>query len=37
MAFKVVVADPKAGKSYQYEVEGNTLVGKKIGDEISVV
>lgn len=35
MAFKVVVADPKAGKSYQYEVEGNTLVGKKIGDEIS--
>lgn len=35
--FKCVVADPKAGKSYQVEVKGhhaNALVGKKLGDEI---
>jgi len=35
--FKVVIADPKTGKSYNKEVSGhhaNSLVGKKIGDEI---
>jgi small subunit ribosomal protein S6e len=35
--FKVVVSDPKDGKSYQIPVSGqhaNVLVRKKIGDEI---
>lgn len=35
--FKVVVSDPKDGKSYQLAVSGqhaNVLVRKKIGDEI---
>lgn len=35
--FKVVVSDPKDGKSYQVAVSGqhaNVLVRKKIGDEI---
>lgn len=35
--FKVVVSDPKDGKSYQVTVSGqhaNVLVRKKIGDEI---
>lgn len=35
--FKVVVSDPKDGKSYQLTVSGqhaNVLVRKKIGDEI---
>ena len=35
--FKVVVSDPKEGKSYQVTVSGqhaNVLVRKKIGDEI---
>lgn len=33
--FKVVVSDPKEAKSYQFEIDDNTLIGKKIGDEIS--
>jgi small subunit ribosomal protein S6e len=35
--FKVVVSDPKEGKSYQLAVSGqhaNVLVRKKIGDEV---
>jgi len=35
--FKVVVNDTKTGKSYQVQVSGhhaNSLVGKKIGDEV---
>lgn len=35
--FKVVVSDPKEGKSYQLNVTGqhaNVLVRKKIGDEV---
>ncbi len=35
--FKVVVSDPKTGKSYQKEVaktKANSLIGRKIGDEI---
>ena len=35
--FKVVVSDPKNGKSYKTEISGhhaNLLIGKKIGDEI---
>lgn len=35
--FKVVVSDPKEGKSYQLTVSGqhaNVLVRKKIGDEV---
>jgi small subunit ribosomal protein S6e len=34
--FKAVIADPKAGKTYQTTVSGhhaNSLIGKKIGDE----
>ena len=34
--FKAVIADPKAGKTYQTVVIGhhaNSLIGKKIGDE----
>ena len=31
---KVVINDPKTGKSYQREVDGEPLFGKKIGDEI---
>lgn len=35
--FKVVVSDPKSGKTYQIDITGhhaNLLVGKKIGDEL---
>ncbi|PKK85642.1 MAG: 30S ribosomal protein S6e [Thermoplasmata archaeon HGW-Thermoplasmata-1] len=35
--FKVVVSDPKDGKSYNVSVSGhhaNSLIGKKIGDEV---
>lgn len=35
--FKVVIGDPKAGKSYQKEVSGhhaNSLLGKKINDQV---
>lgn len=35
--FKAVIADPKTGKSYSAPVSGhraNSLIGKKIGDEI---
>ena len=31
---KVVINDPKTGKSYQREVDGEPLFGRKIGDEI---
>jgi small subunit ribosomal protein S6e len=31
---KIVVNDPKTGKSYQKELENPSLIGKKIGDEI---
>ncbi|MCS3901605.1 30S ribosomal protein S6e [Methanococcus voltae] len=34
MAFKIVIADPKEGKTFQKEVESRALIGKKIGDEI---
>lgn len=35
--FKVVISDPKSGKSYKTEISGhhaNLLIGKKIGDEL---
>jgi len=35
--FKTVIADPKKGKTYQWDVTGhhaNSLVGKRIGDEV---
>ncbi len=38
--FKVVINDPKTGKSYQKEITGtkaNSLIGKKIGQEIDGV
>ncbi len=38
--FKVVLNDPNTGKSYQREIEGtkaNSLIGRKIGDEIDGV
>ncbi len=38
--FKVVISDPKTGKSYQKEIMGtkaNSLIGKKIGQEIDGV
>ena len=37
MEFKTVIADPKKGKTYQWEITGhhaNSLVGKRIGDEV---
>lgn len=35
MAFKVVISDPKSGKSFQLELEqSGLLVGKAIGDKI---
>ncbi len=35
MAFKLVVSDPKSRKSYQKEVSGEGILGKKIGDKFS--
>ena len=38
--FKVVINDPKTGRSYQKEISGtkaNSLIGKKIGQEIDGV
>ncbi len=35
MAFKLVVSDPKTRKSYQKEVSGEGILGKKIGDKFS--
>ena len=32
---KVVINDPKTGRSYQKEIEADTLMGKRIGDEVS--
>ncbi|RLF28206.1 MAG: 30S ribosomal protein S6e [Thermoplasmata archaeon] len=35
--FKVVINDPKSGRSHQLQVTGhhaNSLIGKKIGDEV---
>ncbi|BBL45587.1 30S ribosomal protein S6e [Nanobdella aerobiophila] len=34
MIFKLIVSDPKSGKSIQKEVKEESLVGKKIGDII---
>ena len=34
---KAVINDPKTGKSFQIEIEGEKLFGKKIGDEIDGV
>ncbi len=34
MAFKLVVSDPKTKKSYQKEVSGEGILGKKIGDKV---
>lgn len=34
MAFKLVVSDPKTRKSYQKEVGGEGLIGKKIGEKV---
>ena len=34
MAFKLVIADPKTRKSYQKEVSGEGILGKKIGGKI---
>jgi len=33
MAFKLVISDPKTRKSYQKEVSGEGILGKKIGDK----
>jgi len=33
MAFKIVVADPKTGKSYKLETEETSLLGLKIGEK----
>jgi small subunit ribosomal protein S6e len=35
MAFKLVISDPKTRKSYQKEVSGEGILGKKIGDKFS--
>ncbi len=36
MAFKLVISDPKSGKSYQKEFEQETvLVGKKVGESVN--
>ncbi|HIK02893.1 TPA: 30S ribosomal protein S6e, partial [archaeon] len=36
MAFKLVISDPKSGKSYQKEFEqSGLLVGKKVGETIN--
>jgi small subunit ribosomal protein S6e len=35
--FKTIIADPRSGKTYQWDVVGhhaNSLVGKRIGDEV---
>lgn len=34
MEFKVVIGDPKTGKSYQKSVPEKSLTGKKIGEKI---
>ena len=34
-ALKLVINDPKTGKSYQKTLEDETLVGKKLGDVIT--
>jgi small subunit ribosomal protein S6e len=34
MAFKLVVSDPNTRKSYQKEVSGEGIIGKKIGDKV---
>ena len=34
MAFKLVIADPKTRKSFQKEVSGEGILGKKIGGKI---
>ncbi|MBN1896274.1 MAG: 30S ribosomal protein S6e [Candidatus Aenigmarchaeota archaeon] len=35
MAFKLVISDPKTRKSYQKEVSGEGLLGKKVGEKFS--
>lgn len=35
MAFKLVVSDPKTRKSYQKEVSGEGILGKKIGEKFN--
>ncbi len=35
MAFKLVISDPKTRKSYQKEVSGEGIIGKKIGEKFS--
>ena len=34
METKIVVSDPKTGKSYQKVVDGSRLIGKKIGESV---
>ena len=34
METKIVVSDPKTGKSYQKIVDGSRLIGKKIGETV---
>ncbi len=34
METKIVVSDPKTGKSYQKVVDGSRLIGKKIGEGV---
>jgi small subunit ribosomal protein S6e len=34
MAFKLVISDPKSRKSYQKEVSGEGILGRKMGDKI---
>lgn len=35
MEIKLVISNPKTGKSYQKPVEDSALLGKKIGDKVS--
>jgi small subunit ribosomal protein S6e len=35
MAIKIVVSDPKTGKTHQIETEAKTLLGLKLGEKFS--
>src|SRR3989344_2455175 len=34
MEFKIVISDPKTGKSYQKVVDSEALIGKKLGEKL---
>jgi len=34
MEFKIVISDPKTGKSYQKVVDSEVLIGKKLGEKL---